>query len=590
MNTIKRLKLIVLTLVSNLIFIKTEELKLINSKICIFDILDIIKNNKCLGYNNDLVNKNPIDNLYIKKTVNLYWWNKKNLPNVGDYYGKWLLEKMGFKVKYSKHPELVICGSILGYKVTNYNNTKVWGAGYHYKKQKNPKKEKRIFYAVRGLLTYNKLKLKYNIALGDPGLLLSKFFQPETSKKYEICIVSHYVDYSWFKKNFKEKYHIINMGVNNVEKVANEINECHFVFSSSLHGIIFAHSLGIPAIHIKKKKLGSKNDFKFKDYYSILDIRYYNINLNKRKLEEVVKEYIKNKSQYLPSNKRIKQIQDSLLFTFPYQKMENVICAIAKNENKYINDWCHYHINLGFDNIYIFDNNDYNTDYIGDYIDDEIKNKVHILNINDKKLQQQNSYNSFYHLFNHNFKWCAYIDIDEFIVLDKWNNISQFVNDKIFKVADIIRLKWHIFGDDNLITRPFIQPIYKEINKRILGHKYENQAKSIVKGNLKNVKFKSVHYPLLNFKVPSQQYLSDGTRKPGSKISISSQNKEPAYINHYITKTISEFFEQKLNRGDAARKRSINIDYFWLINKKTKKKQDFIKKKLTKEKVIDTLC
>lgn len=121
------------------------------------------------------------------------------------------------------------------------------------------------------------------------------------------------------------------MGVNNVEKVANEINKCHFTFLISLHGIIFSHSLGFPAIHIKKK-LGSKDDFKFKDYYSILDISYFNINLNERKLEEVVKEYTKNKSQYLPSNKIIKHIQDSLIFTFPNQKMENVICSIAKNE------------------------------------------------------------------------------------------------------------------------------------------------------------------------------------------------------------------------------------------------------------------
>lgn len=114
------------------------------------------------------------------------------------FYKKW------FKVKYSTQPELVISGSILGYKETNYINTKIWGAGYHFQRQKNPKKEQLIFYAVRGVLTYNKLKLKSNIALGDPGLLLSKFFQTETSKKYKIWIISHYIDYSWFKKNYKK--------------------------------------------------------------------------------------------------------------------------------------------------------------------------------------------------------------------------------------------------------------------------------------------------------------------------------------------------------------------------------------------------
>ena len=37
--------------------------------------------------------------------------------------------------------------------------------------------------------------------------------------------------------------------------------------------------------------------------------------------------------------------------------MKCAICAIAKNENDYINEWCKYHLNLGFDEIYIFDNN-----------------------------------------------------------------------------------------------------------------------------------------------------------------------------------------------------------------------------------------
>ncbi len=118
----------------------------------------------------------------------------------------------------------------------------------------------------------------------------------------------------------------------------------------------------------------SRNNFKFKDYYSVLDILYIKEDLNKKELDEIAEHYIKDKFQYLPSRKIIKQIKDSLFFTFHYQKMENVIIAITKNENKYIKDWCHYHINLGFDNIYIYDNYENSTDYIGDFIDDDITN------------------------------------------------------------------------------------------------------------------------------------------------------------------------------------------------------------------------
>ena len=38
--------------------------------------------------------------------------------------------------------------------------------------------------------------------------------------------------------------------------------------------------------------------------------------------------------------------------------MEVVVCAMAKNEHKYINEWVEHYINLGVDKIYIYDNDD----------------------------------------------------------------------------------------------------------------------------------------------------------------------------------------------------------------------------------------
>ena len=221
--------------------------------------------------------------------------------------------------------------------------------------------------------------------------------------------------------------------------------------------------------------------------------------------------------------------------------MENVVCAIAKNENKYINDQAQHHLNLGFDNIFIYDNNDNTTEYIGNFINDKIRDRVHILNINNKKLQQQNSYNTFYELFKHRFKWCAFIDVDEFIIL----NVLLFLDDQSFKDTDLIRLKQHLYGDDDLITRQFNRPIYEEIVIRLKGNVLENQSKSIVRSSLRSVKFISVHYPDIDDRVPENQYLSDGTKVPESRIEILSDKEEYAYINHYYTKTISEFIEQK---------------------------------------------
>lgn len=44
---------------------------------------------------------------------------------------------------------------------------------------------------------------------------------------------------------------------------------------------------------------------------------------------------------------------------------KTAILSLAKNENWYINDWVDYHVGLGFDRIFIYDNND--IENIGKY-------------------------------------------------------------------------------------------------------------------------------------------------------------------------------------------------------------------------------
>ena len=391
---------------------------------------------------------------------------------------------MGFKVVFSKKPELIVCGSILAFNSRISNNTKVWGVGFHYYKQSTIIKDPNLFYAVRGKLTLNRLKLKSNIALGDPGLLLSLFYKPISKKLFDICIVSHSVDYKWFIKNYNDKYFIISMNNNNIEELANLIYKCKFVFSSSLHGIIFSHSLGIPAVHLEREMLISKKNFKFKDYYSVLDIPYIKEDLKKENLDDIVKKYENNRFKYLPSKKKIRQIQDSLSSSFPYQKMNYVICTFSENENKNINNWCNYYLNLGFDNIYLYlyDNSNYNTTYyIGDYIDDKIKKRVHIININNKNNKEyiHNSYITFYNLFKLNFKWCAFIDISVFISLGKWNNISQLLNDPIFKNASIIKFKWNINEKSYLIDSSDKIPMKRALKNKIANIMIKSQERSI---------------------------------------------------------------------------------------------------------------
>ncbi len=256
--------------------------------------------------------------------------------------------------------------------------------------------------------------------------------------------------------------------------------------------------------------------------------------------------------------------------------MSNVICAIAKNENKYINNWCQYHLNLGFDHIYLYDNNDSTTANVLDFIDCAIQDKITIFNVNNvhKAGFQNECYTKFYLDYKSTFNWCAFIDIDEFIELPKGKKITEFLNNPIFKNFEAIRLKWHLYGDDDIITRDMSIPVQNFFKKQCNTHKFSNFSKSIIRGNLSRITIKSSHCGNRDGKLLKQ---CNSIGQTTTDFYVVAPHKEAAWINHYMTKTLEEFLIQKYKRTDCQfEKRQLDLDYFWGLNKKTAEKEKFI--------------
>lgn len=260
----------------------------------------------------------------ILKKISVYWWDGH--PNAGDYYSKWIISHMfgDDYFEYSKNPNFICCGSILSYGGLLLD-TKVCGAGFHNKEDTVIIDNIDNYYAVRGKLSYKKLNTNKEITLGDSGLLASKFYTIKDIKKHRYGIICHWRDYEHIKRIYGNKFHLINMGTNDVEGIFDKISECEMVFSTSLHGIIFAHSFGIPATHIEYKELESKNNFKFKDYYSVLDIPYEKYTLKDNDNLKELEVMFDKKDRYLPSKEIIEDIQNKLLNSF-----ENLFKQIKK--------------------------------------------------------------------------------------------------------------------------------------------------------------------------------------------------------------------------------------------------------------------
>lgn len=249
--------------------------------------------------------------------------------------------------------------------------------------------------------------------------------------------------------------------------------------------------------------------------------------------------------------------------------MQVVLCAIAKNEHLYINEWVSHYLKLGFDKIYLYDNDNHKSEYIGNYIDKKYLDKVEIINVRGihKAKFQHECYNNFYH--NHKFGWVFFCDIDEFLTGIK--NVKDFLKQDYFKNFGQIRVKWALLGDDDIIERDNTKPVFGAFRKIIKDNRLSNQGKSFIRGGLK-IEIHSCHFV-------------SGLKScyPSGKVCTNTDMEllnyyEDVYLFHYMTKSLSEFVKQKLNRGDAVwEKRPIDMSYYWRINKQTQKKIDYLK-------------
>ena len=252
--------------------------------------------------------------------------------------------------------------------------------------------------------------------------------------------------------------------------------------------------------------------------------------------------------------------------------MRVVLCAIAKNEHLYINEWVKHYIDLGIDHIYLYDNDDKSSKYVGSFISSKYADKITIINIRGIKRHflQHQVYNVFY---NHNsmfFDWVLFCDIDEFLM--GIDNVKDFLSQDFFKNFEQIRVKWKLFGDDDVVKRDLSIGVKEFFKIEKPNTRVSNQGKSFIRGH-KEYQINSCHY----VKGLKSCYPS-GKQCSSIDFELNDYDNETIYMNHYMTKTLDEFIKQKLGRGDAVwETRTISLEYFWKINDITQEKLDYLK-------------
>ncbi len=126
-------------------------------------------------------------------------------------------------------------------------------------------------YGVRGPLTLQAFKEAGHDTsevrfMADPGLLVGKMF-PDLlfidAVPNRISFIPHYRER--FKYRATKDYGVIEIE-DDAYSVAKKICESEFVYTSSLHGLIWAHALNRPALLVAPQ--GGEELFKYEDYFA----------------------------------------------------------------------------------------------------------------------------------------------------------------------------------------------------------------------------------------------------------------------------------------------------------------------------------
>lgn len=253
------------------------------------------------------------------------------------------------------------------------------------------------------------------------------------------------------------------------------------------------------------------------------------------------------------------------------------IIAIAKNEDLYIGEWVEHHLSLGFDEIILADNDD--TFLLPGIIGNPV---VKHKDYTHTEKTQPDIYTELYFENRTRFDWLLFIDIDEFVMLDGYNDIKEFLES--FD-CDIVRLSCKHFSDndeldaygDYRVVERFKQPYYTNLDTFV---------KSFINCKLEPKK-KIFGHGIYDDKLDARNALGD-------KCENNNQHTnrivyERAWVNHYRTKTIGEYIRQKYNRGGINNNplRYSNWEqYFFKTNRRTPEKIAYAQKiieKLDKE-------
>jgi hypothetical protein len=210
----------------------------------------------------------------IARPPRAFWCRVPSRPNFGDALTPWLIRRLAgryprFAMPHDPEHKFFVCGSIVALAGPACT---VWGSGLM--NRDDPVSPAARFVAVRGPRTRARVLAcgaDCPPVYGDPALLLPRLYAPPAEPRRGPGFVAHFSD-----RPRLDEAHMTAQGLRlidiqqDVETVIDEVAGCEWVMSSSLHGLIVAHTYGVPALWVRLRALPSGDGTKFADHYESL--------------------------------------------------------------------------------------------------------------------------------------------------------------------------------------------------------------------------------------------------------------------------------------------------------------------------------
>jgi hypothetical protein len=248
--------------------------------------------------------------------------------------------------------------------------------------------------------------------------------------------------------------------------------------------------------------------------------------------------------------KRKQKISDQLSLKVKPDCGYVALCCIIKDENEYLEEWINYHLKIGIEHFYIYDNGSKIPIRLTLEKNDLLKYATVIYM--PGKARQVKAYAHCLKNFGKSYKWIGFIDTDEFIVPKLTNgDFKAFLTD--FEPYGGLGINWMVFGSSGHLKRTKLPQLESFLLRADESFNINVHIKSIVQPEHVQSVLGSHNFEYKEGKFCVNENFEhiDG---PFSKTSV---NK--IQLNHYYCRSLEEY-QLKVTRGygDTRKKRSID--------------------------------